>query len=251
MARARAAGSFIARRDPRVLLLVPALTVICAIQIHDLRLMAALLVLSFAYYGAAKIPLRLVWRNWLIVVVFVVGMATVNGLIATGAGISVSAAALSYAATMIGRFGAITATGFPLAFALGPGDLAAAFARLGIPGRFAFAIDLTFRLLPATAASLRETAAAQRMRGFEVSPSCNPVRRIRELRPLLVPVAVKVFCDAEDIADALDLRGFGARRRTSIRVLRFDKRDVLVLTVAATATVTATVVGQMPSLLVR
>lgn len=153
--------------------------------------------------------------------------------------------------TMLLRFLAIAATGFPLAFAVRPGDLAGAFARLGVPARFAYAIDLTFRFLPSISANLRETIAAQRLRGYEVSNTRNPVRRIQQLGPLVVPVTVSAFVEAEDVADALDLRGFGAGRRTWLRTLRLDSTDIAVLgsfLVAALAATTASLTGHMPAM---
>ena len=261
-----AGDSFLGRRDPRVLILVPALTVVTVAQIQDLRLMVAAVVVAVGYYASARIPFDAVRANWAFVGVFVGLLAGVNGLIVGAqqhgdtAGhlfsfpvidIAVSTASLSYMITMLLRFLAIAATGFPLALAVRPGDLAVAFARLGVPARFAYAIDLTFRFLPTISVNLRETIAAQRLRGYEVTRTRNPVRRLRQLQPLVVPVTVGAFVDAEDVADALDLRGFGPQRRTSVRTLRFDGSDHIIvglfLTVAVAATA-ASLSGHTPGL---
>ncbi|MEN3225941.1 energy-coupling factor transporter transmembrane component T family protein [Mycolicibacterium porcinum] len=259
-----AGDSFLGRRDPRVLILVPALTVVTVALIQDLRLMAPAAAIALGYYASARIPFAAVRANWAFVALFVVILAGVNGLVAGTQqyhsstmfaipviGVPVSSAAIAYAATMLLRFLAITATGFPLAFAIRPGDLAVAFARLGVPARFAYAIDLTFRFVPTVSTSLHETIAAQRLRGYEVAGTRNPVRRIRQLRPLIVPVTVGAFVDAEDVADALDLRGFGAQRRTWLRTIHFGAVDLAVIGAFALATilaVVATVSGTMPGL---
>ncbi|NUS92706.1 MAG: energy-coupling factor transporter transmembrane protein EcfT [Nocardia sp.] len=261
-----AGDSFLGRRDPRVPILVPGLTVLIVTQIRDLRLMALAVLIAFGFYASARIPFHAVRANWLFVGVFVFLLAGINGVI-VGAQryggtatelfqvplveIPVSTASVSYTVNMALRFLAIVLTGFPLAFAVRPGDLSVAFARLGVPARFAYAVDLTFRFLPTIAADLRETTAAQRLRGYEVSPTRNPVRRIRQLQPLIVPVTVGAFVEAEDIADALDLRGFGTARRTWLRTLRFDTGDRSVLAVflvVATAVTVANVSGRMPGL---
>jgi energy-coupling factor transport system permease protein len=71
------------------------------------------------------------------------------------------------------------------------------------------------------------------------------------MQPLVVPVTVNAFVDAEDVADALDLRGFGNQRRTSVRTLRFDGSDHIIvglfLTVAVAATA-ASLSGHTPGL---
>ncbi|WP_328353601.1 energy-coupling factor transporter transmembrane protein EcfT [Mycobacterium sp. NBC_00419] len=261
-----AGNSFLGRRDPRVLILVPALTVLIVAQIQDLRLMAVAVVLALGYYVAARIPFHEVRANWGFVAVFVLLLAGANGLI-VGAqqyrdgvttlftipviNLSVTTASVAYTVTMLLRFMAIAATGFPLAFAVRPGDLAVAFARLGVPDRFAYGLDLTFRFIPTVSANLRETVSAQRLRGYEVAQTRNPVRRLNQMRPVLVPVTVSAFVDAEDVADALDLRGFGTAPRTWLRTLRFNAADwavlVFVLVLAIGATV-ASLTGRMPGL---
>ncbi|GAS86110.1 energy-coupling factor transporter transmembrane component T family protein [Mycolicibacterium brisbanense] len=261
-----AANSFLGRRDPRVLILVSALTIVVVAQIQDVRLMAIAALLALAYYLSAGIPFGEVRTNWLFVGVFVLLLAGVNGVIAgagqyagvaaelftiPGIGVVVSTATVSYTVTMLLRFLAIAATGFPLSFAVRPGDLSVAFARLGMPSRFAYGIDLTFRFIPTLAANLRETIAAQRLRGYETGHTRNPARRISRLRPLVVPVTVSAFVDAEDVADALDLRGFGSQRRTWLRTLRLNGTDMALIGFCTAATVTATVAsvtGHMPGL---
>jgi energy-coupling factor transport system permease protein len=151
---------------------------------------------------------------------------------------------------MLLRFLALVAVGFPLAFAIRPGDLAVAFARLGVPARFAYGIDLTFKFLPSAAANLQETAAAQRLRGYERAETRNPVRRLREVAPLMVPVTITSFVDAEDTVDALDLRGFGTAKRTWLREIRYTPADWTVTALAvllAVAASVASIAGLMPS----
>ncbi|MGG7465842.1 MULTISPECIES: energy-coupling factor transporter transmembrane component T family protein [unclassified Plantibacter] len=261
-------GSFLARRDPRVLILVPIAFVVAAAQVRDWRVMLVLVAIAFWYYAAARIPWRAVRANWTFVLVFVFIMAGVNGIIAgaKSAGevdtsatlftiplinVDVTGGSLSFAFNLFLRFLAIAATGFPLAFSIRPGDLAVAFARLGVPARFAYGIDLTFKFLPTTAASLRETIAAQRLRGYEPPPTRNPIRRILQLRPLIIPVAMNSFIEAEDVVDALDLRGFGTQKRTWLRQLAFGPLDILIIVffaLLAVAASAASLTGWMPPL---
>jgi energy-coupling factor transport system permease protein len=261
-------GSFLARRDPRVLILVPVAAIVIAAQIRDVRIMAAFVVVAFAYYAAARIPFRQVALNWAFVAVFIGVFALINGFI-VGAdrtaggesgellftvpviGLPVTLASLSYAANVLLRFIGIAAVGFPMAFSIRPGDLSVAFARLGVPARFAYGLDLTFKFLPTTAATLRETIAAQRLRGYERGGSRNPLQRLRQTVPLMVPVTVGSFVEAEDTVDALDLRGFGTVKRTWLRRLRFGPVDIALVAVAVAAVLAATVLsisGTMPPL---
>jgi energy-coupling factor transport system permease protein len=136
---------------------------------------------------------------------------------------------LSYSGTLFLRYVSLAMVSFPVAFNVAPSDLGVAVARLGVSQRLAYGVDLTFRFLPSTWASLSDTIDAQRVRGYEHSRSRNPIRRLRSLRPVVIPLTVNALMDAEDTANAMDLRGFGARHRTWMRELSFGRADYLVL----------------------
>jgi energy-coupling factor transport system permease protein len=145
-------------------------------------------------------------------------------------GTPVSAESVSYAVTQLLRFLSMAAIGFPVAFAVAPGDIGVAFARLRIPERFAYAIDLTFRFIPSLAADVRTTIDAQRIRGYDYEKAGRgPIGRVRRTVPILVPVAINAIVGAEDTIDAMDLRAFGTHRRTWLRALVYDRTDRLVL----------------------
>ena len=64
-------GSWLARRDPRVLVLVIALFIFTVLQVWDGRVVFALLLVAVAYYRSAHIPWRQIRRNWTVVFVFI------------------------------------------------------------------------------------------------------------------------------------------------------------------------------------
>jgi len=241
-------GSWLASRDPRVLIVAVVLFVFGAIQVWDVRLMAVLFVVAVIYYRSAGIPFRAVRYNWLYVLIFVGFIVTTNTIITGGElrqttsgdlhvffylplfGTPVSAESLSYAVTQLLRFLSMAAMGFPLAFAVAPGDIGPAFARLRVPEKFAYAIDLTFRFLPSLADDVRTTIDAQRIRGYEYEKvGRGPIGRVRRVVPILVPVTINAIVGAEDTIDAMDLRAFGTGRRTWLRRLAFDRDDRLLL----------------------
>jgi energy-coupling factor transport system permease protein len=161
-------------------------------------------------------------------------------------GTEVTPVTLSYAATLLVRYVSLAMVGFPVAFNIAPSDLGPAFARLGLSQRLSYGVDLTFRFLPSTWAALHATIDAQRLRGYEHSRSRNPFRRLLSLRPVVIPLTVNALMDAEDTANAMDLRGFGAKHRTWMRELAFDRTDYLVLagfTVFAGLMVAAKITG--------
>jgi energy-coupling factor transport system permease protein len=241
-------GSWLARRDPRVLILSLAAYVFAAIQVWDLRLLIPMALGAFLYYRSARIPWRSVRANWAYVAFFISFIVLVNTLLTGGElrGFSepdlhiyfrlpllntpISAEMVSYGLGQLLRFGSMAAMGFPIAYAVAPGDIGPTFARLRVPYKFAYALDLTFRFLPSLAADMQTTMDAQRVRGYEWDRAGGgPIGRMRKLGPLLVPVTINAIVGAEDTIDAMDLRGFGTGRRTWLRQLVYGKLDLLLL----------------------
>jgi energy-coupling factor transport system permease protein len=237
-------GSWLARRDPRVLILAAAVFVVGAIQLRDARHLAVVLVLALAYYAAAGIPWRAVRLQWayLLGVIFVFSLF--NMLISGGRsgsfadadthvlvtippfGAEVRAEGIRRKVRQILRVASIAAIGFPVAFAIAPGDLGVALRRLGLGDRIAVMIDLTIRFIPTLASEFTETIDAQRVRGYDpTARKGGPITRLRRMAPIFVPVTVGSIAGAEDTIDAMDLRGFGVGKRTWHRQLRFTGTD--------------------------
>jgi energy-coupling factor transport system permease protein len=251
-------GSWLARRDPRVLILAAAVFVVGATQLRDARHLALVLVLALGYYLTAGIPWRAVRVQWIYLLVVIAVFATFNMLITGGRsgsfadaethvllrippfGAEISAEGISLMASQVLRFACIAAVGFPLAFAIAPGDLGVALRRLGLGDKIAVMIDLTIRFIPTLAGEFAETIDAQRVRGYDpTARKGGPITRLRRMAPIFVPVTVGSIAGAEDTIDAMDLRGFGVGRRTWHRELRFGPLDWLVVGAFAAFTVVA------------
>ena len=242
-------GSWLAQRDPRLLVIAVACYVLAAIQVWDIRLMIPLTALGFAWYGQAHIPFRAVRRQWLFAISFVSLIVVFNLIVSSGRvqrlpegtvehiygyipvfHTPVSDASVTYAMTQWLRFMGMIAIGFPIAFSIDPSAFGATFARLGVPYRFAFAIDLTWRFIPSFAADFRTTLDAQRVRGMDLAPAGRtPISRLKRQVPVVVPTVVNAIAGAEDTIDAMDLRSFGTGGRTWLTELRFDRTDRVVL----------------------
>jgi energy-coupling factor transport system permease protein len=255
-------GSWLARRDPRVLIIAIVLFIFTVLQVWDGRVIFGLLLIAVAYYRLAGIPWRQIRRNWTIVFVFIGLLVTVNLIIGGGdapgipleqahvlfriplLGAPISAESLSLAVTQLMRYLAMATIGFPLAFAVAPADFGVAFRRLGVPEKFAFGIDLTFRFLPSLANDLQTTADAQRIRGFDWSAGkAGFLSRLRRSVPVVVPTVVNAIAGAEDTIDAMDLRGFGTGKRTWLRHLAYDRTDLAVIAFFGVLLIIATIGG--------
>lgn len=255
-------GSWLARRDPRVLLLGAILYVIGVSQLRDIRQLAVVLVLALNYYALASVPFRAIRLQWVYLLAVIGVVALMNALITGGRagtfsesqthvlltipviGAELSAEGLTLAGGQVLRYAGIAAIGFPIAYAIAPGDLGVALRRMGIGDRIAIMVDLTIRSAPMLAAEIRETIDAQRVRGYDPTARVGgPITRLRRAAPIMVPVTIGAIAGAEDTIDAMDLRGFGVGRRTWYRQLRFGRADRLVLGAFVAFAVVATILN--------
>jgi energy-coupling factor transport system permease protein len=255
-------GSWLARRDPRVLILVAILAALTVPQVFDLRIALVLLVIGHLYYRSAGIPFSAVKAQWAFVFVFLTIIVLFNTIITSGEianldagdlhvlfrlpllGTPISAEALAYGPTQMARYLTFTSVGFPIAFAVAPSDLGPAFARLGVPYKFAFGVDLTFRFIPSLADDLQTTVDAQRVRGYDPEKlGRGPIGRLRRLSPVIVPLTINAIVNAEDTIDAMDLRAFGTGKRTWLRELVYERADQLILAAAVAILVIITVLN--------
>ena len=241
-------GSWLSRRDPRLLHVSLAQFVFTVIQVWDLRILAGLVIIAALYYRSAGIPFRAVRIQWAYVLFFVSFVVIVNTLLTGGElrglaedelhiyfrlpliGTPISAESVTYAIVQYLRFLSMAAVGLPIAYAIAPGDIGPAFARLGVPYKFAYGMELTFRFVPSLAGDLQTTIDAQRVRGYEWEKrGRTPIGKLTRTIPMVTPVTINAIVGAEDTIDAMDLRGFGTQPRTWLRQLAFDRTDRVVL----------------------
>ncbi len=101
--------------------------------------------------------------------------------------------------------------------------------RLRIPYQAAFAFSLAIRMVPTVIGTAVTVTEAQRSRGLDLS-SGGPLTRLRKHIPLLVPIFLHTLRNTDQLAKALESRGFGSRRkRTSYLEIGFHATDAIAL----------------------
>jgi energy-coupling factor transport system permease protein len=105
--------------------------------------------------------------------------------------------------------------------------------RLRVPYQAAFAFSLAIRMVPTIIGTAVTVTEAQRSRGLDLT-SGGPLTRLRQHIPLLVPIFLHTLRNTDQLAKALESRGFGARReRTSYLEIGFHAADALALILGA------------------
>ena len=126
---------------------------------------------------------------------------------------------------------AIAFTAVVIPFTTHPGLMGIAFKGMGVPDRFSYAIDLSFRFLPSVTRDFGTTLDAQRARGFEIDKLRGGlVSKIAKLAPMVVPVVIGSVVGAEDIINAMELRCFGLGKRSWLVLLHARPIDRVVIT---------------------
>ena len=111
--------------------------------------------------------------------------------------------------------------------------------KIGIPAHeLAMMMTIALRFIPTLLEETEKIMKAQMARGADFQ-SGGIMQRAKNLVPLLVPLFVNAFRRADDLAIAMEARGYrGGEGRTKFRELKFQRIDA----VALTATVCFTIV---------
>ncbi len=133
---------------------------------------------------------------------------------------------------LVSAAGLLTATTAPVALADGIEDLLSPLKRVRFPAHeVAMMMTIALRFIPTLGEEAEKITKAQAARGADFSEG-GPLRRARSLMPVLVPLTVGAFRRADELAEAMESRGYrGGEGRTRYRELRFRARDALALAV--------------------
>jgi energy-coupling factor transport system permease protein len=250
--------SLIERIDPRARWIV-SLTIMAAIvMMWDIRFEAVFFCLALLQVLLSKVTWKETRRAWLFMFLLVTSMVLINVLITRGAtqgtqfiegrpiwnfqatvpltgwkiNYIMTTGQLFYGLGQYIRILSISSLFIIIPFTMDPRVYGVTFARLG--QKVAFALDLAFRFIPTLARDFSVTLDAQRARGYEVEKvEGGLIAQIRKVAPLFIPVTMNAILTGEDITNAMDLRCFGLRRRTWVKVLTFHYYDYILMGAAA------------------
>ena len=236
-----AADSPLHHLDPRVKMGAALGLMALPFAVHTLLgslLLAALLAATAWLARAPVLPLLRTVRTifWLALLMFVFYFFTTPGQpLVTWMGISITAEGLAMGATQVYRICLLVIVASLLTYTTSPAQLAHGLEALLGPleqARFpvrdiALVLTIALRFVPTFFAEIEMISKAQQARGADFY-SGGPLRRLRSLVPVFVPIFVSALRRAEDLATAMDARGFrSAPRRTRLYRLSLGWNDLL------------------------
>lgn len=125
----------------------------------------------------------------------------------------------------------LTATTKPLELTLGIEDLLKPFRVIHIPAHeIAMMISIALRFIPTLIEETQRIIKAQSSRGVDLEEG-KLKEKIMAILSLIVPLFVSAFQRAEDLANAMEARGYiPNRERTRYKQLKMHGRDYILLT---------------------
>jgi energy-coupling factor transport system permease protein len=125
----------------------------------------------------------------------------------------------------------LTLTTTPIEITDGMESLLSPFKKLGLPvHELALMMSISLRFIPTLMEETDKIAKAQMARGADFTS--GPIKdRLKAVVPLLVPLFISAFKRAEELATAMEARGYqGGEGRTKLRQLKWKMLDTSVLT---------------------
>jgi energy-coupling factor transport system permease protein len=216
----------------------------------------AALVLGLALLARAPLPalLRTVMTVfWLAVLMFVFYLFTTPGrTLVTAWGLRVTVEGLQAGSVQVYRICLLVAISALLTYTTSPSQLAhgteallGPLERIGVPVRdISLVLTIALRFVPTVVDEIETISRAQRARGVELNAG-GLMHRLRSLVPVFVPVFVAAVRRAEELAVAMDARGFrSSPHPTHMTQLRLGRAELVAALVALAAGLTILAIGR-------
>ena len=258
--------TLIHRLDPRTKITLLLVFSLCIVQTSNFWFVLAGLIIALFYYSRAHLKWSETKRTWRFIIVFVTILTFVNYFISGGAVVqgvdlshqhilfslpffgfkrgfpfigpaplNFSVESITFMITQAMRFFSIALFAVPVSYTTRPDHFGVAFKGMGLPDKFSFAVDLSFRFLPTIVRDFGTTLDAQRARGFEIDKLRGGVfSKIARLAPTIVPVVIGSITGAEDIINAMELRCFGIGKRSWFTELHTRQIDRVLIALGFT-----------------
>jgi energy-coupling factor transport system permease protein len=242
--------SFIHKIDPRVKIIISLLYIIDLFIINDFKGYIYVLIFTFSIIFVSKVHFKYIYKGLKPIFILLIITALINILMTKGTPetliysfkfINIYSEGLQIAAFMVLRLtfliigtSLLTLTTSPIELTDGIEKLLNPYKKIGLPAHeLAMMMTIALRFIPTLMDETDKIMKAQMARGADFE-SGNLINRAKNLIPILVPLFISSFRRADELATAMEARGYrGGEGRTRMKQLKLTNRDVIAVLVFA------------------
>lgn len=213
---------------------------------YDTRCLLVMLVISLSVFYASKVPFKQYSFVLYLILIFSVlnqlaiflfspeqGVqiyGTRHELLHIAGRYSLTAEQLFYQFNVLLKFAVVVPPALLFLLATEPSEFASSLNRVGVSYKVAYAISLTMRYIPDVQQEYVNISTAAQARGIDLSKKEKLGRRVKNMAAILLPLVLATLERIEKVSAALELRGFGRKRkRTWYRSRPLTKKDWLAM----------------------
>jgi energy-coupling factor transport system permease protein len=233
--------------DPRTKIISVFLFIIALFFAYDYYSYTLALVFSIFLILVSRVPIKTLLKGIRPIIIFVILTAIIHMFFTPGEElwrwkvIKITAEGLNQAIFMacrlillVGVSSLLTLTTTPISLTDGMEKLLHPFKKIGLPAHeLAMMMSIALRFIPTLLEETEKIMKAQASRGAQFATG-NLLQRSKALIPLMVPLFISAFKRAEELALAMEARGYhGGEGRTRMRVLRMKQADRISLSLVS------------------
>jgi energy-coupling factor transport system permease protein len=156
--------------------------------------------------------LRLVWT--VLIMVFIIGLIFFD---------------LPTALLLTVRLFTLLSVSFLFFFSIDPQEMGGALRKMGVSYEISFILTTSMRYVPMIGRKVRQISDAQQSRGIDLRPR---IKNISNFMALMMPLLVQSFILADELALAMESRGFGCKRRSIRKEYHFTFKEYGVMAIS-------------------
>jgi len=235
------ADSIVHRMDPRTKIIVTVLYVAVVFMAKNAFALALPVLFLFTAAALSQIPPRLLLKSVKGIIPIIVLTGLLNMFYVRGETVywswwvfSFSKEGIFNALFIVSRILIMIAGSSMLTYTTTPTTLTDGIERLMMPLKLfrinvhdlAMVMTIALRMVPTLIEETDRIISAQKARGADME-SGGPIKRLRAMLPVFLPLLISAFLRARDLAIAMECRCYTGVNRTRMKVLRMARRDYL------------------------
>lgn len=234
-------GSAVHRADPRSKLIVLLVAMIILFMVDGWLALGCFVALVVALFALARIPARFLFAMlkpvlWLAAFTLLINSFTwQGGLVFTLSGFTRGSFFVVRLFCIMAYTALLTLTTAPIALTDGLARLMRPLSRIGLPVEdIAMMFSIGLRFIPVIGDQTERIMLAQRSRGARFDEG-GLIKRAKAWIPVIIPLLVGLFRNADELALAMDARAYTGRGRTHLRELHMTAGDITLIQVSIVA----------------